>query len=137
MGLAAAFAVCLLIFGGALDVTLEVHIPPAFLRRNPGAIENVLEIDIRKQDRDTVDPYAEPERHRKLQGLQLSHSRQPKYSIYTGEYHHHLCPQHPSLAHCKVLDSKVYPTVCLSHTESQSLTNCRGMFCVKIPGTAL
>ena len=90
IGLAAALAVCLLILGGALDVSIEVHMPPAFLRRNPGDIEEVLGIDIERQEKDTVDPFAEPQTHRKLQGLQLSHSRQPKYSIYTGERSHQL-----------------------------------------------
>lgn len=85
VALAAALAVCLLILGGALDVTIDVHIPPAYLRRDTGAAEKVLEIDIRKQERDIVDPYDETYSHRKLQGMQLSHSRQPKYSIYTGE----------------------------------------------------
>ena len=84
--LAAATAVCLLILGGALDITIDVHIPPAYLRRNTGATEKVFEIDIRKEERDFVEPYEEPHTHRKLQGVQLSHSRQPKYSIYTGEY---------------------------------------------------
>ena len=87
--LAAALAVCLLILGGALDVTIDVHIPPAFLRRNPGSAEKVLEIDFRRQEEDIDIAYDEPHTHRKLQGMQLSHSRQPKYSIYTGKYQLH------------------------------------------------
>ena len=84
--LGAALAVCLLILGGALDITIDVHIPPAYLRRNTGAIEKVVEIDFRKQERDIVDPYDETHTHRKLQGMQLSHIRQAKYIIYTGKH---------------------------------------------------
>ena len=89
IALAAAVAVCILILGGALDVSLDFHIPPAFLRRSTGAIDEVLEMNIERQERDTLDLYDEPQSHRKLQGLQLSHSRQPKYSIYTGEHSYH------------------------------------------------
>ena len=104
IALAAAVTVCILILGGALDVSLDFHIPPAFFRRSTGAIDEVLEMNIDRQGWDTLDLYNNAYSHRKLQGLQLSHSRQPKYSIYTGEHPYHFrSPEKPETC-CIVLD---------------------------------
>lgn len=85
LALGCAVSLCLLILGGALDVSLQLHIPPAFLRRNPDPVNTVLEIEMSRQENQFMALSDEAQTHRKLQGLQLSHSRQPKYSIYTGE----------------------------------------------------
>ena len=91
LALGCAVSLCLLILGGALDVSLQLHIPPAFLRRNPDPVNTVLEIEMSRQENQFMALSDEAQTHRKLQGLQLSHSRQPKYSIYTGEREARLC----------------------------------------------
>ena len=86
--LACGIVVCLLVLGGALDVSVQVHIPPKFLRRAPDPFEDMLDVALMSnQDRLASSQFEEGQVHRKLQGLPISHSRQPKYSIYTGECH--------------------------------------------------
>ena len=86
LALVCGIAVTLLVLGGALDISVQLHIPPSFLRRNPAPYDTILNVEVKsKQEDHFLGPSDEVQTHRKLQGLQLSHSRQPKYSIYTGD----------------------------------------------------
>ena len=101
LALGCAVSLCLLILGGALDVSLQLHIPPAFLRRSADPVDTVLDIEMSRQENQVMALTDESQTHRKLQGLQLPHSRQPKYSIYTGEREARPCM-------CVLLLSSIY-----------------------------
>ena len=86
VALACGIVVCLLVLGGALDVSVQIHIPPKLLRQAPDPFEDVLDVALMSnQDRPALSHLEAGQVHRKLQGLPTPHSRQPKYSIYTGK----------------------------------------------------
>ena len=86
VALVCGIAVCLLMLGGALSISVQLHILPSFLSWNPAPYDTILDVEIKsKQEDHILGPSDEVQTHRKLQGLQFSHSRQPKYSIYTGD----------------------------------------------------
>lgn len=83
--LVALVSFCVIVVSGAVDKYMHAHISSQLFEQTPDPLEGVLQIEANSDiEREIMDPSGEVQTHRKLQQLPLPHSRQPKYSIYTG-----------------------------------------------------